>query len=369
MSSFDLLQSPSVLKSKLQGLSIAQRRRIFELSVLGFFGLYALITLFPFFLLFVRTFVSTKESTELHLWIPEAEEVNLEAQIGNLSVHFDLDVTQFKEDMGIPLTDYISARTTLREVAQEYNIPEAEMKNYFGPYSLYNGWISLLGSGEFWPALGRTVLITVGSLIGLNLLSVCTGYGLAGLTRKDQTLWYSLYLLRAVIPPMLIILPQFVLIQWLLNLLPGYEQPGFTRSAGQLTAIMLIWIRGGALPSMLMLAAIEAIPKELEAAAELDGANPLQYFWYVLLPLLKVPMASLTVIFLPLIWNDFIHPFVYLDQNNTTILPLIQTFSGQYASNFQVIYTGVFMSVLPLVIVYILFRRWFVQGALAGAIK
>jgi len=113
----------------------------------------------------------------------------------------------------------------------------------------------------------------------------------------------------------------------------------------------------------------EKTAEKAAEAAELDGANPLQYFWYILLPLLKVPMASLTVIFLPLIWNDFIHPFVYLDQNNTTILPLIQTFSGQYASNFQVIYTGVFMSVLPLVIVYILFRRWFVQGALAGAIK
>ena len=118
-----------------------------------------------------------------------------------------------------------------------------------------------------------------------------------------------------------------------------------------------------------MIAAIEAIPKELEEAAEIDGANPLQYFWYVLLPLMKVPMASLTVIFLPLIWNDFIYPFIYLDHNNTTILPLIQSYSGQYASNFQVIYTGVFMSILPLVFIYILFRRWFVAGALAGAVK
>ena len=80
-------------------------------------------------------------------------------------------------------------------------------------------------------------------------------------------------------------------------------------------------------------------------------------------------MASLTVIFLPLIWNDFIHPFIYLDQANTTILPLIQTFSGQYSSNLQVIYTGIFLSVLPLVIIYMLFRRWFIQGALAGAVK
>jgi ABC-type glycerol-3-phosphate transport system permease component len=168
---------------------------------------------------------------------------------------------------------------------------------------------------------------------------------------------------------MLIILPQFIIVQWFLNLIPGYDTPGFTRTAGQLLAIILLWIRGGALPAMLMTAAIEAIPAEIEEAAEIDGASPLQYFFHVLLPLMKVPMASLTVIFLPLIWNDFVHPFVYLDRSNTTILPLIQTYSGQYASNFQVIYTGVFLSILPLVIIYLLFRRWFVEGALAGAIK
>ena len=346
-----------------------QRRRIFEMAVILFFLVYALFTLFPFYGLFVRTFVSTKNSTDLHLWLPEAEEIDLNAQIGNLSTHFDLDLQKFKTDMSIPITDYLSARMSLRQIAAEYDIPEQDMIDYFGPFSLYNGWISLLGSGEFWPAVARTALITFVALVGLNVLAVCTGYGLAGLMRKDQALWYSLYLLRAVIPPMLIILPQFVLVQWILNLVPGYENPGVVRNVGQLTSVMLIWMRGGALPSMLMLAAIESIPKELEEAAEIDGANPLQYFWHVLLPLMKVPMASLTVIFLPLIWNDFINPFIYLDQSNTTILPLVQSYSGQYASNFQVIYTGVFMSILPLIFIYILFRRWFVEGAMAGAIK
>ena len=85
-------------------------------------------------------------------------------------------------------------------------------------------------------------MITIVSLVGLNFLAVCTGYGLAGLTRTDQMMWYSLYLLRAVIPPMLVILPQFLLIQWILNLLPGYDKPGFVRNAGQLTGVMLIWM-------------------------------------------------------------------------------------------------------------------------------
>jgi len=333
------------------------------------FVTYALLTLFPFYVLLVRTFVGTKDSTELHLWMPPQEEVNLDAEIGRLAIYYNLDLTKFKQDMGIPATELLPTRRTLKEIAEEYDVPEERMKAYFAPFSRFNGWIVLFGSGEFWPAVGRTAVITILSLVGMNLLAVCTGYGLAGLGRKDQVLWYSLYLLRAVIPPMLIILPQFIIVQWILNLIPNYDTPGFTRSAAQLLAIVSLWIRGGALPAMLMTTAIEAIPRELEEAAEIDGANPLQYFYYILLPLMKVPMASLTVIFLPLIWNDFVHPFVYLDRSNTTILPLIQNYSGQYASNFQVIYTGVFASIMPLVIIYLLFRQWFIRGAMAGAIK
>ena len=95
----------NVANSNSPGLSMTQRRRIFEGAVVIFFVFYAVFTLFPFYGLFVRTFVSTKDSTELHLWLPEAEEINLDAQVGNLSVHFDLDVNKFKEDMGIPATE------------------------------------------------------------------------------------------------------------------------------------------------------------------------------------------------------------------------------------------------------------------------
>jgi ABC-type glycerol-3-phosphate transport system permease component len=363
------LVSKKIDSAKKRGLSTSQRKKILVRAGITFFTVYAIVTLAPFYILFVRTFVGTKESAELHLWIPPQEEVNLEAQVGNLATYFDLDLVQFKEDMGIPVTEIVQPRQTLRQFAEKYNIPEAKLKEYFAPYGVYNGWISMLDSGKFWPAVLRTAIITVGSLILMNVLAVCTGYGLAGLKRADQRFWYGLYLLRAVIPPMLIILPQFLIFQWFFQFVPNYETPGLTRTASQILAIILLWARGGALPAMIMVASIDAIPKELEEAAEIDGANPLQYFRYILLPLMKVPMASLTVIFLPLIWNDFIQPFIYLDQANTTILPLIQTFSGQYSSNLQVIFTGVFLSILPLILIYILFRRWFVEGALAGAIK
>ena len=120
---------------------------------------------------------------------------------------------------------------------------------------------------------------------------------------------------------------------------------------------------------MVYTAYISAIPKEMAEAAEIDGASTLQYLRYILLPLLKIPIASVTVISLPAMWNQFMGPYIYLDSNNTTLLPLIQSYTGTYTTNYQVSYTGIFVSVLPLVLIYILFRDWFIKGAMSGAVK
>jgi raffinose/stachyose/melibiose transport system permease protein len=346
-----------------------RRRKILKVTAAVVMTLYTLLTLFPFYVLFVRSFVTTTESTELHLWIPPSQEVRMEQEVGNLAVFYDLDLADMKEALGIPQTEFLMARTTLREVAEEYDIPEEEIKRYFSGFYTFNGWITLLRGTAFWSAIGRTLLVTVVSLVGITVLSIFTGYGLAGLKRKDQMAIYNLYLLQMVIPGMLILLPQFLIVKWLMGLFPTSQQPGFTRSALQLVALILINIKGTALSTMIFTSAIGSIPKELEDAALIDGANEWQYIWYVLLPLLKVPIISLVVIMLPAFWNQFLEPYVYLDQSNSTLLPLMQTVVGQFSTNFQVIYAAILASILPLVLVYLVFRRFFIEGVMAGAVK
>lgn len=350
-------------------LTVSRRKQILMAVFVPFLVVYSLTTLFPFYVLFVRTFVGTKDATDLHLWLPPAEELSMDAEIGNLSIFYNLDIAKFKEDFGIPLTSYIPSRTTLAEIGEEFDIPLGDMKRHFAPFSRFNGWIVLLQSPRFLPALGRSALVTVASLVGINVLSIFTGYALAGLRRKDQLFIYNMYLLQMVIPPMLIILPQFLIVQWFVGLFPDSSAPGFTRYAAQLAALILINIKGGALSTMLFTSAIATIPGEMEEAAEIDGASRWQYFTTILLPLMKVPIASLTVIMLPIYWNQFLQPFVYLDPPNNTYIAFIQTFSGKYSTNFQVVFTAIFVSVIPLLVLYILFRRWFIQGVMAGAVK
>jgi len=335
---------------------------------------YTIVTIFPFYALFVRSFVATKDASDLHLWLPKSREVPLEAEVGNLSVFYQLDLRDLKRALGIPENEYLMARMTLKEVAEQYNVPEQEIKDFFKGFYTYNGWMTLLGQElqgtTFWGALLRTVLITAFSLGLMIVLSICTGYGLAGLRRKDQMAVYNLYLLQMVIPVMLIILPQYQLFQYIFNLVPDYARQGsLVRAALQLLALVLINIKGTALTTMIFVSAIGTIPKDLEDSAMIDGASRMQYVRHVLLPLLKVPIVSMVVIQLPLFYNQFLEPYVYLDPSNSTLLPFIQSTSGQFSTNFQVIYSGVFASVLPLIVIYIIFRRFFVEGVMAGAIK
>jgi ABC-type glycerol-3-phosphate transport system permease component len=354
--------------------TLSRRRMALRIFGLAVMVIYSVFTIFPFYMLFVRSFVATADAGELHLWIPKARPVDMNIEVGNLSVFYNLDLKVMKEALGIPKGKFLGARETLAEIAKKYNIPEERIRSYFEGFYLFNGWQTLLfgqaGGSNFWAALIRTILVAFVSLGILIVLSIFTGYGLAGLRRRDQMYVYNLYLLQMVIPAMLIILPQYQMFQWFFKLFPGYDvQNSFLRHALQLLAVILINIKGTALSTMIFVSAISGIPRDLEESAMLDGASRWQYLWHILFPLLKVPIVSLTVIQLPLFYNQFLEPYVYLDPANTTLLPFIANTAGQFSTNFQVIYSGVFASILPLLVVYLIFRRFFVEGVMAGAIK
>ena len=371
--SVDIASVTPPVKSSHRRLGNAGRRRLLRVFAVTGRLIYTVLTLFPFYALTIRSFVSTKDSADLHLWIPKADEVNMNAQVGNLSVFYDLDLADLKDALGIPQTEFIMSRTSLAQMGEQYNIPEEQIRDFFKGFYTYNGWRTLLTGNlygtTFWAALGRTLLITGVSLFLAIILSIFTGYGLSGLNRRDQMFVFNLYLLQMVIPAMLILLPQFLIIQWVMKLVPGYGDPGMLRWGLQLSSIILINIKGTALSTMIFTAAISSIPKELEDSAYIDGASSWQYIRYIMIPLLRVPIASIVAIMLPLIYNQFLEPYVYLDPANSTLLPFIQSAVGQFSTNFQLIYSAILSSVVPLVLVYLLFRRYFIEGVMAGAIK
>ncbi|MEP6851268.1 MAG: carbohydrate ABC transporter permease [bacterium] len=115
-----------------------------------------------------------------------------------------------------------------------------------------------------------------------------------------------------------------------------------------------------------------AIPDELTEAARVDGAGPLRTFWSVVLPLCKPLVAVLTLLTFSSEWNAFSWPLIALfgdEQGYTLPIGLVTDLKGQYTSNYGAIMAISLISILPVVVLFVAFQRYFVEGLARSGIK
>lgn len=340
--------------SHKNGFFEQNRRTITKTIISIILILYGIATLIPFYFMFVRAFVPTNMTSELHLWIPKTNDFNMDSGYGNMSVYLSLDTEKFKEEMGI--NSYISPNMTFKQISKEYNIPEEKIFNYMNPFYKYNGWFVVFKSSEHMRSLITTILITLTSIFLGAFISIATGSVLAGFKKRWHMFVYNLYLMQIIIPPVMIMLSLYLIVKFLhLN---------FTY-----TVLVLLFIQGGALSTMLFTSYISTIPGELKESVDIDGGNRFRYFFSILLPLCKVPFASYTVIVLPWIWNDLLYGMLFLRQDQYTFVPLLNLMQGKYSTNLQAMYAAFCISLIPILLLYLIFQKFFVKAQLAGAIK
>lgn len=112
------------------------------------------------------------------------------------------------------------------------------------------------------------------------------------------------------------------------------------------------------------------IPEELEESARIDGASTFRIFWQVMLPLAKPALAALFILDFVATWNEYAMATTLLrSQGNWTVPLAVQSFSTQFGTDYGPLNAFIIMSAIPVLIVYLMFQRYFVQGALAGAVK
>lgn len=113
-----------------------------------------------------------------------------------------------------------------------------------------------------------------------------------------------------------------------------------------------------------------SIPDELEESANIDGASTFRIFWQVILPLAKPALAALFILDFVATWNEYAMATTLLrSQGNWTVPLAVQSFSTQHGTDYGPLNAFIIMSAVPVLIVYLMFQRYFVQGALAGAVK
>lgn len=113
-----------------------------------------------------------------------------------------------------------------------------------------------------------------------------------------------------------------------------------------------------------------SIPNELEESARIDGASTFRVFWQIVLPLAKPALAALFILDFVATWNEYAMALTLLQsQGNWTVPLAVQSFSTQHGTDYGPLNAFILMSAIPVVVIYLLFQKYFVQGALAGAVK
>ena len=136
-------------------------------------------------------------------------------------------------------------------------------------------------------------------------------------------------------------------------------------------ALIVVYVATG-LPTtvFIMTGFIRTLPSELEDAARMDGASEALIMWKIMLPLVRPALVIAGIQNVVPIWNDFFFPLVFIQSDRLKTLPQgLASFMGEYNTDWGVMFSGLTLSVLPIVVIYIVLSKQFINGMTSGAVK
>ncbi len=231
------------------------------------------------------------------------------------------------------------------------------------PFALPESWslanyVEAWTRGNFSTYFGNSVLVTAASLMLVLLLGSLAAYPLGRYAFRGRT-WLTMYFLSGLMLPIKLgILPLF----FLMRSLGLYDTP---------LALIAVYAASG-LPFTIFVLAnfFETLPRELEEAARLDGASEFRIFWQVMLPLVRPALATVAIFnFIPW-WNDFFFPLIFIRSDRFKTLPLgLFSFFGEHQNDWALLFSGLTITALPVLIVYLFASRQIIKGLTSGALK
>lgn len=219
-------------------------------------------------------------------------------------------------------------------------------------------YISGLSAGGFFAAFGRSLLITV---VSVGLIVLCTSMAAWYLMRVRTALTkgvYYLFVFSMIVP--------FQMVMYTMTYLVGRAK------LNTVLGMPFIYLGFGAGLSVFMLCGfIRGIPRELEEAATIDGCNPVQTFFLVVLPLLKPTAVTVAILNTMWIWNDYLLPYLVLGTEKKTVPVAIQiAMQGAYGStDYGGLMAMLVLAMIPIVVFYLFCQKYIIKGVVAGAVK
>lgn len=206
----------------------------------------------------------------------------------------------------------------------------------------------------------NTVLYSVVGTAGSVFLAACTAYILARVKFPGRNFIYYLFLVSLMIPGYLAMVPRYFLMKNL-GLVDTY-----------LVVFLIAWTGGLSFNLFLLINFFETLPTELEESALIDGANAWQIFWDVMLPLARPGLATVAIFMFMGQWNEFMTPLIYLRDASKYPLALglqILSFGSTYSATYTKLFAGMVLFIIPILVIYLIFKRHITEGLTVGALK
>ncbi|WP_405996859.1 carbohydrate ABC transporter permease [Streptomyces sp. NBC_00829] len=235
--------------------------------------------------------------------------------------------------------------TSLKTFSETTHVPLTFLPGSW-QWSNYSQVFDVLPFGQM---LLNSVGMTIGRTVGQLVFSSLAAYAFARLRFRGSNLLFSLFLSVLMVPGLLFLIPQYVIIQNLgwLNSLQGLTVPGMFSAFG----------------TFLLRQFFLALPKDVEEAARLDGANPLRVFWHIALPLARPGLLALTILTALWSWNDLMYPLVIsTDPAQMTVSAGLATLQGEHKTDYSLLMAGSIMATAPMIITFVLLQRHFIRG-------
>ncbi|MEM8680324.1 MAG: carbohydrate ABC transporter permease, partial [Planctomycetota bacterium] len=245
-------------------------------------------------------------------------------------------------------------------VASSLKLPE-ELATH--PYRLwpeqvaFGNYQDAIGAMPFWRYLLNTVVLCAGSVCGTVLSSALVAYGLAKVRWPLRQVVFAIVLATMLLPWHATMIPRFLLLREL----------GLYNS---LAALIVPTFLGDAFSIFLLRQFFLTLPDELSEAARLDGLSDWGIFWKIVLPLSKPALIAVGLFQLIAVWNDFGGPLLYLsDPQKFPLAYGLERFVSAYSDQTHLLLAAATLFTLPILLVFLLTQRFFVEGVKLTGMK
>jgi multiple sugar transport system permease protein len=244
--------------------------------------------------------------------------------------------------------------TSLKPQSMVFEYPPQLWPRAFAP----GNYVRVLTTANFARYFGNSVIVAAGVMTMTLVISSMMAYAFARLHFKGKETIFSFLLIGMMVPPVMLIIPQFMLARGL-DLFNKYH------------GLILVYATMNiAMQTFLLRGVFENVPVDLEEAAMMDGASPFTVFARVIVPLSGPGLAVVAINTFLYSWEEYAWALVSMQKDAFRTLPIaIANFRGEHITEWGLVFAATMIALVPVIVVFLFFQRYLIQGISTTGLK